>query len=279
MSKTIIPNEKSKEHKLDIPIDQMEVAQVFKTLEKTIIKALKDGVEEGGQTIAKIHYDLFQMAIGGSEKARLSLLFLKSKFHNLVGSNIKTEKIGELLHSYSRHWFRLFLILESKAYQYIEWISFEPEAPLDYGSIFKNLNTLYPLLKISEVSPESTLTVENALRDLSKNDSVTIGTKLQDWVYKRMRLALDQKNEIRNELRNFQYVFPTIFPLTAPDFDEIFHEYAKAWFRHSLQLKRWFNQFDKRMDHEMLERLFRGYCTSRLKGTLLSQVLNDRNKI
>lgn len=262
-----------------VVIDQLEIAEIFKVLEKTIRTSFKKSIEQGSVTLAKIHHHLFESAVQGSgsgskrEKSRLSLLFLKSKFHS-IAEVIGSQKLGILIHCYSRHWFRLFLILESKAYQYLTWISHQPESFLDYVSILENLNSILP--KVNRFEKEITyLQLTTELKELTVGTSSAVGSNLQNWIFKRMRLSLEKdKNDKLDDLQQFQSIIPSLFMLNI-SFDEVFHEFAKSWFRHSLELKRWFNQFNKRMDDKLLQRMYRGYWTLKFKNKPFSTVVND----
>ena len=113
------------------------------------------------------------------------------------------------------------------------------------------------------------------MKELTVGASNVVGSNLKNWIFKRMRSSLeeDKENSIK-DLNNYQSIIPSLFMLNI-SFDEIFHEFAKAWFRHSLELKRWFSQLNKRMDDELLHRMFRGYWTSKFKNKPFSRVVNE----
>lgn len=251
---------KDDDEEIGIKVDQKEVADIFSAIETTLKSAFSKNIEEGGRALAQIHHNLLESAVlGGSEKGRLSLLFLKSKLESFID---EPTMIGSLLVAYSRHWLRLILILESQAYNYLSWISCTPEEPLPYEDILENLNNVLPLEDdLTSVSPNRSVT--EMLGSYQEKDSTKMGQELQAWIYSVMRQVLEGDEQSLLLLGSFQAVFPTII---AEDFvlNEVVHEFAKAWFRSSLQLKRWFNTFGARLPEDVRPLLSRGYYWSKL---------------
>ena len=77
--------------------------------------------EKFSNTVASIHHHLFENAVHrGSEKARLSLLFLRSKFSRIA--QFPPNGVGIFFHEYARAWFRFLISLEAQALFYLALI-------------------------------------------------------------------------------------------------------------------------------------------------------------
>jgi hypothetical protein len=111
-------------------IDEKEVIEVFQSLERVLKNSFTNDQKNASITVATIHHNLFENAVyKNNEKARLSLLFLKSKFSKLA--NFSDHGLGLFLYNYSKTWFKFFISLEAKARLYISWIDLQEKTMLE----------------------------------------------------------------------------------------------------------------------------------------------------
>jgi hypothetical protein len=261
-------------------IDEREVIEVFQSLEKVLKNSFTTDQKNASMIVATIHHNLFENAVyKNNEKARLSLLFLKSKFSKLA--NFSDHGLGLFLYNYSKTWFKFFISLEAKARLYISWIDLQEKTMLEtnFSEIVSNINKFLPDIDsnsmFDDVFNEET---RNKLLELIKeNNTTTIGLELQKWIY-----SLMHKQVMENDQKAFKEMIMVLFQYPDDDlmgFDEILHEYAKAWYRHSLRLKKWFINFSNKLNQEpyLVEKMWRGMFWSQMtsRGKTLKEVVNN----
>ncbi|OLS21525.1 MAG: hypothetical protein HeimC3_35090 [Candidatus Heimdallarchaeota archaeon LC_3] len=259
-------------------IDEKEIIEIFTSLEKLLKNAFTSNQKEAAFTVASIHHNLFEGAVyKNNEKARLSLLFLKSKFKKLA--NFSENGLGHFLYNYTKMWFRFFISLEGKARLYISWIDLAERNSkrVKYDEIISDIDKFLP-----DIDPNSMFDdiyneeIKSKLQTiLYKKNTAETGTELQKWIYSLMYEHIIEKDKSAfKKLILILFQFPNDNLLA---FDEILHEYAKAWYRHSLKIKKWFIFFSNKMSQEphLVDRMWRGMFWSRLEGKALKEIVND----
>ena len=202
-------------------INQDEIIEVFRTLETLLENSFAQSYRNAGIILASIHHKLFENAVYmNSEKARLSLLFLKSKFTQIAKLNY--NNVGPFIYSYTKHWFKLVLILEEQANMYIKWLTFE-EGPA-FNNILKQVDDVLPDQdSLIETNLNTNTNNDQLYRILTENNTTDAGFQMMKYMYTLMREAvLENRSEAQQEFRQIQVQFPEIEKIHA--FEEIKHE-------------------------------------------------------
>lgn len=250
-------------------INQEEILDIFKTLETLLENSFAKSYRDAGLILASIHHNLFESAVyKNSEKARLSLLFLKSKFTQIA--NLTSKSVGPFVYSYTKHWFKLLLILESQANMYIKWLAFEEGS--DLNEVIKHIDEVLPDLEntsLTGLADNTNTTKDQLYQILTENNTTDAGFLMMKFMYTLMRESiLDNKIESQQKLLQIQLQFPDIESIRA--FDEIIYEYGKNWYKISLQFKKWFTNFSEKLSQpenvKTIDRLWKGQFWYRIKG-------------
>ena len=261
-------------------IDEREIISVFQKIDQILNNAKELGMEHLAESIASLHHSLFESAIfNNSEKARLSLLYLKTKLFRSV--SFSTKELSYFLYNYSKMWFRLLITLEAQAHIYISWLDYYERlrTKINYSDVIQNIHKYLPNVEMNleNMFYEQISTRLNHI--LFEKPSVEGGEELQRWVYNLMysHLMEQDKNAFR-ELICLLYQIPPLDEVLG--FEEIFHEYGKSWYRQSLKLKKWFLHFNQKIttDVQLVERLWRGQFWYRISGKPFKLVVEEWRK-
>ncbi|MFW9928754.1 MAG: hypothetical protein ACFFD1_05140 [Candidatus Thorarchaeota archaeon] len=271
----------STEEEIVSNIDQKEIINVFTALENLFKTSFEKGLVEGATALASVHHSLFENAVyNNNEKARLSLLFLKAKFKKLAHFTDPEFKI--FLYNYSKMWFKLFITLEAKAQIYVGWLDFSLKHQknlVNYEKLVSDFDKFLPDFDTNTIINDMVNEeIRKRLYDiLYKKTTTTAGFELHEWIYSLMHnYVINKDQSAYNSLLFLFFQFPPIEELIA--FDEILHEYGKAWYRHSLQLKKWFLNFGQKVgqDPYLIDRMWKGLFWSKFQGkTSLKNIIDE----
>ena len=114
-----------------------ELAELHTAIDLTLKNSFSKSLDEGCKSLAQLHHNLFDSAVAGSAKAADGLQYVKNKFYLFLPSDMD---VGLFFVYYSKHWFKLFLILESRASDFITWMSYSQDDRLNYNKIINELN-------------------------------------------------------------------------------------------------------------------------------------------
>ncbi|MFW9928248.1 MAG: hypothetical protein ACFFD1_02540 [Candidatus Thorarchaeota archaeon] len=273
---------------VEIPdVDEEQLLRVFDTISNLISKSVKESPDIGGKTLASIHYKLFlDQYENKNEKARLALMFLQSQLGKLICDAGKNEDVGMLIYSYTRHWLRFVLILESQMGTFLSWYTFKKELPLNLVPLISSIEDELPIL----LDPNHPGLPEDIVRDFREfadaaNDDA--GEELKNWLDDLMRRAIYDKDRLSlDTLAQFQKSFPDLMEVDPfnIEFNTLFHQYGESWFNEIAKRKEWLNNFIKELDlyHEKnIQRLANGYYWRKFGDRSFGDVvkeIKDKNK-
>jgi hypothetical protein len=189
--------------------------------------------------------------------------------------------IGLFFIYYSKNWFKLFLILESRASDFVTWMSYQVEDRINYNKIINELNDSI-IIDYSVVNKENSLfsSVDLELKHILASDhpdSKEVGTNLRRLIQTSLRMYLTNSEGSKLKLQYTAYFIGKQISIKDLNFNEIVHEFAKAWFRKSLMFKAWFHKFiEELIKNPDLERtMFDGFNWAKFSGKSLQKVLEE----
>ncbi len=258
-----------------------EILELHNTIELTLKSSFAKSLDEGCKSLAQIHHNLFDSAVGGSEIAADGLQFLKSKMYSFIPKDID---IGLFFIYYSKHWFKLFLILESRASDFITWMSFRLDDQINYNKVINELNETI-VIDYSIIEKENALftSVDLELQNIlapEHSDSKEVGTNLRRLIQTSLRLYLTNSKDSKLKLQYIAYFISKQINTTDVNFNDTVHEFGKAWFRKSLLFKQWFHTFIEALikDPWLERKMYSGYNWSKFSEKSLIKVVEERNK-
>ena len=271
---------KEREEQLKQKKDE-ELLELQNAIDLTLKNSFNKSLDDGCKFLAQIHHNLFDSAVAGSDKAASGLQFLKSKFLTYLP---KDADIGLFFVYYSKHWFKLFLILESRASDFITWMSYKADDQINYNKIISELNETI-VIDYSIIEKENALfsSVDLELKNILSSehtDSKEIGTNLRRLIQTSLRLYLTNSTDSKLKLQYIAYFLGKQIKTNDINFNETIHEFAKAWFRKSLLFKQWFHTFIEAMEKDPgLERkMYNGYNWNKFNENSLQKVIEERSK-
>lgn len=260
-----------------------ELEEIKRTIDQAVQKGFAKSLDEGCKSLAQIHHNLFESAVTGkSEKAITGIQYLKSKLHSYLPEDMD---VGLFFVLYAKHWFKLFLVLESRASDFVTWMSYQPDDQLNYSKIIADLNETI-VIDYSIIEKESKLysSVDFELKNILSEESYDpkdVGTNLRRLIQTSLRLYLTNAKDSKLKLQYIAYFIGKQISIKDINFSETFHEYGKAWYKKSLLFKQWFHKFiDALMKNPDLERkMYTGYNWSKWSAHKpLKKALEEREK-
>lgn len=259
--------------------DEEQRTELFHAIDNTVETAFAESLDTGIYVLAKLHHDLFASAVQGSENGRLALFYLRNNLNKLVFDKMKID-LGIFMVQYSKHWFRLFLILESRAQEYISWATNMKETSTNYRKILMDLKNLFKIdyLIIDEKSPFYT-TLQLELQHIEEQVTVEAAKRLRHLLQTTLRMYLT--NDSYKEKLHFIAFFISKSFEDAVTRQELIHEFAKEWFRTSLEFKRWFHIFIEKLQlhPEMELKMYKGYNWMKLRGKPLKHEISQIERL
>jgi hypothetical protein len=273
---------------VEIPdVDENQLMNVFDTISNLISKSVKESPDRGGQVLASVHYRLFlDQFENQNEKSRLALMFLQAQLGKLICDAGKSREVGMLIYSYTRHWLRFVLILESQMATYLSWYTFKRESTLNLVPIISGIEENLPIL-VEESSPGLPENIVRDFREFADAANDDAGEELKNWLDDLMRQGLYDNDEYAlDTLTRFQKSFPEIFDVspTNVEFNTLFHQYGESWFNEIVERKKWLNNVITKLDlfnEKNIQRLANGYYWRKFGGKSLGDIIKeitDKNK-
>lgn len=271
---------KDREEHLKQRMDE-EIQELHNAIELTLKNSFAVSLDEGCRSLAKIHHDLFDSAVGGSEKAADGLRYLKSKMYSFIPKDID---IGLFFVYYSKHWFKLFLILESRASDFVTWMSFRADDQLNYNKIITELNETI-VIDYSIIEEENALftSVDLELQNIlspAQTDSKEVGTNLRRLIQTSLRLYLTNSKDSKLKLQYIAYFIGKQIKIDDVNFNDTVYEFGKAWFRKSLLFKQWFHQYVEALikDPSLERKMYEGFNWSKFTEKSLLKAVEERHR-
>ena len=255
-----------------------ELLELHNTMDSTLKNSFSKSLDVGCKALAQLHHNLFDSAVVGSEKAADGLQYLKNKFCSFLPPN---TDIGLFFVYYSKHWFKLFLILESRASDFITWMSYSPDDQLNYNKIINELNETI-VIDYSIIEKENALftSVDLELKNILSTDqwdSKDVGTNLRRLIQTSLRLYLTNSQDSKLKLQYIAYFISKQIKITDLNFNETVYEFGKAWFRKSLLFKHWFHAFIEALmkDPGLERKMYAGFNWSKFKEKSLIKTIRE----
>lgn len=256
-----------------------EVQELYTTIDKTLKNAFAKSLDDGCKSLAQIHHNLFDSAVAGSEKGALGLQYLKAKVYSYIPEDTDT---GLFFVYYSKHWFKLFLILESRASDFITWMSYRADDQLNYNKIISGLNETIiidydNIEKTNSFFSSVNLELKNIL-SAEQMDSKEIGTNLRRLIQTSLRMSLTNSQDSKLKLQYIAYFIGKQVNKKDLNFNDMVHEFGKAWFRKSLLFKQWFHTFIEALikDPGLERKMYAGFNWSKFKEKSLMKALEEK---
>lgn len=257
-----------------------ELAELHSTIDSTLKNSFSKSLDEGCKSLAHLHHNLFDSAVGGSAKGADGLQYLKNQIYSFLPSDMD---VGLFFVYYSKHWFKLFLILESRASDFITWLSYSQDDRLNYNKIINELNETI-IIDYGVIEKENALftSVDLELKDILATDnwdSKEVGTNLRRLIQTSLRLYLTNSQDSELKLQYIAYFIGKQVSINDVNFNEMVHEFGKAWFRKSLLFKQWFHTFIEAMikDPGLERKMYAGFNWSKFKEKPLFKVIREKN--
>ena len=275
--------EKSKEREEHLKVRKdEELQELNNTIDLTLKNSFTTSLDEGCKRLAQLHHSLFDSAVGGSEKAASGLQYIKTKFVTFLPKDVD---VGLFFIHYSKHWFKLFLILESRASDFVTWMSYRPDDQINYNKIISELNeTVVIDYSIIEKGNALFTSVDLELKDIlseKQKDGKEVGTNLRRLIQTSLRMYLTNSKDSKLKLQYIAYFISKQLPTEDLNFNEIVYEFGKAWFRKSLLFKQWFHTFIEALikDPGLERKMYAGFNWSKFTEKSLQKAIEERNAL
>ena len=222
---------------------------------------------------------MFTSAVSGSEKGGKALFYLRNNLNKLLEPF--SYDLGIFLVSYSKQWFRLFLILEFRAQEYISWVANTPETSTNYRKILSDLKNLFKInYSIIDEKNKFYSVLKLELEGLENQVTVESANKLRNLIQNTLRMYLTN-DDYKEKLQFIAFFISKSFK-NEVTIQELIHEFAKDWFRKSLEFKKWFftvlEKLEKPENIEIEYRMFKGYNWMKLEGRPLKSIISAKRK-
>lgn len=258
-----------------------ELEEIKRTIDTALQKGFAKSLDEGCKSLAQIHHNLFDSAVNGSEKAITGIQYLKTKIYSYLPPDFD---VGLFFVLYAKHWFKLFLVLESRASDFVTWMSYEPDDQLNYNKIISELNESV-VIDYSIIQKDNSLysSVDLELKHLLSSDnydSKEVGTNLRRLIQTSLRMYLTNAKDSKLKLQYIAYFIGKQINPKDLNFNETFHEYGKAWFKKSLLFKQWFVKFIDALakDPSLERKMYTGFNWAKWSShKSLKKALQERN--
>lgn len=252
-----------------------EKNELIKAIETMLVNSFEKSVDDGIKALAKIHHNLFSSAVSGSEKAALALFYLRNNLNRIILNDLKID-LGVFFVKYSKHWFRLYLILESRAHEYISWISNNKLASIDFFTVLKDFNNIINIdYSIIDENHSYYNSIQLELHEISEQVSVESAKKLRNLMQKTLRHYLTN-DDYKIKLQYIAFFISKSIS-DSITIQETFHEFAKDWYRNSLEFKKWFHVFIENLSPELEIQMYQGYNWTKFIETPLKVILKKKN--
>ncbi|OLS25363.1 MAG: hypothetical protein HeimC3_15770 [Candidatus Heimdallarchaeota archaeon LC_3] len=267
---------------VEIPdVNEDQLMKVFDTITNIISKSIKESPDTGGKTLASIHYKLhLDFFESKNEKARLALMFLQAQLGKLICDAGRSREVGMLIYSYTRHWLRFVLILESQMSTYLSWYTFKKESPFNLVPIISAIEDNLPILLDDNIEglPKDIIKDFREFANAANDDA---GEELKNWLDFLMRQALYNNDDLSLEtLSQFQKSAPELMEVDEfnVEFNTLFHQYGESWFNEIVIRKKWLNNVITKLDlfdEKNIQRLANGFYWRKFGGKSFGDVIKE----
>ena len=163
-------------------------------------------------------------------------------------------------------------------------MSYRLDDQINYNKIISELNETI-VIDYSIIQKENSLfsSVDLELKNILSSehtDSKEIGTNLRRLIQTSLRLYLTNSTDSTLKLQYIAFLELNQISTKDINFNETFHEFAKAWFRKSLLFKQWFHTFIEALikDPSLERKMYAGFNWSKFSDKSLKTALEERKE-